>query len=198
MKSRAGAGFTLMELLVASAIAAVVAGGLVFSLNMGAKSWKRLQRSAGTEAALGLARLSSQFANSVRFRKVPFQGSAGSVSFPGLIRVSSPGEPAAWSLGRKEFYFDGEQRAFCFREQTLKEFLDGEGFQRSECLVPGVKQFKLEYLELEPNGKKLRWIPAWEGGQDQKIPWAIRATLVVEDLTGPESTYVKASVRPVK
>ena len=80
------AGFSLIELLMASAIAAVVMGGLYATVASGMLAWRRMQEAPSLEIMLALERMGRQFANAPVFSGMPCEGTDTRVGFPALIQ----------------------------------------------------------------------------------------------------------------
>jgi len=189
-------GFTLVELLVASGIAGLVVAGLSTSFALGISAWHRVQKIQQVQAAIALEKWAAQFSSSPLFGGIPFQAEADRVAFPTLIRTVGKDGSASWMLGRAEYFFDSQAHAFCLREQSYGEFLQGST-PPARCLASGIQRIQVEFLQ-EKEGEVPHWDLQWEPAQGQKVPWAVRITLVLESPTGEEAPIIKTAVHPVQ
>ena len=86
-------GFTLVELLVALSLMAVVGGVIVATFSGGAGVWERVQCQGTQEQNLLISfeEIKKSFHNMKPFKPIPFVGKLESFSFPTLL--SNPYEP---------------------------------------------------------------------------------------------------------
>ncbi len=168
------------------------------SLVAGVMVWRRLQQTNSAEAVVALERLTHQFASSPSFSGIPFEGESSRVSFPSLVSAPLSGESASWTLGRIEYFFDTQTKAFCVREQTYGAAKAGSASSKPRCLLAGVKQLQLEYLRLDRPSGTSTWNSQWNPQEMGRFPWAIRATVVMEGVGDQEVSYTKSAVRPVQ
>ncbi len=192
------AGFSLVELLIAAGIASLIAGGITLSLFSGIAAWRRIRQMQGLEVAIALEQMASQFANSPSFAEIPFEGEPDRLAFPALVRLVDSEGVAAWTLGRRLYFLDEERQALCVRDETYGDFLSGTSRLPLRCLAAGVRGIELEYLRLDPELGTSTWLTRWEPTESQRVPWAIRATVVLQTPRGQEIRFVKGSIRPVR
>ena len=86
-------GFTLIEILVVTAIVALVVGVISACLAAGFRVWEsaRTCNAVESQAMLGLAILEKDLANGFVFQPVEFKGDASRLAFPCLIPWASGG-----------------------------------------------------------------------------------------------------------
>ena len=198
------AGMTLLELLVATAIASMVMMGLYTAVAVGVTAWRRLRAAPSLEVMVALERMSRRFATAPVFSGMPCSGIETSVAFPALVTVGA--EAPARTLGRVEYSYDAATKAWCMQEQTYGGYLAKSAPATRQCLVTGVTSATVEYLLLSPEKKTSKWLAHWppvkddepEGAEPPPYPFAIRATLVVEDAQGHAASYLKSTVHWVQ
>lgn len=186
-----------MELLVATAIAAVVMGGLYAAVAAGMTAWRRMQTAPSLDAMLALERMGRQFAGAPVFPGIPCEGTESRVGFPALIQTEVGG--SAWTFGRVEYYYDAATHAWCVQEQTYGGYLAKSAPLHPRSLAAGVTSVTLEYLKLDAEAKKSAWVSSWppekkrpEDPPPPVYPLAVRATVVVEDPRGRSVSYLKS------
>lgn len=200
--TRNKSGFSLVELLMASAIAAVVMGGLYASVAAGMTAWRRMQDAPSLEIMVALERMGRQFANAPVFSGLPCQGTDSRVGFPALIQPA-PGTET-WTLGWIEYYYDPAKESWCVWEQTYGGYLTEIEPLVRRTLVTGISAVTLEYLLLDEDAQRAAWISSWPPPEDEEAgdgeeeaeappyPLAVRATVVAEDPRGRSVSYMKS------
>jgi len=196
-RARRVAGFSLIELLLASAIAAVIMGGLYAAVAGGMTAWRRMQTAPSFDAMLALERMGRQFAGAPVFAGMPCEGTDHRVGFPALIHPTPGALPS--TLGRVEYYYDAGTKTWCVQEQTYGGYLAKSAPLSQRALVTGVSAVTLEYLKLDTEAKQSTWVASWPPAKrapddpaPPAYPLAIRATVVVEDPRGGSVSYLKS------
>ena len=202
-KNNAKTGFSLIELLIATALAAVIMGGLYASVAAGMTAWRRMQEAPSLEIMVALERMGRQFANAPVFAGLPCQGTDSRVGFPALIQPE-PGTDI-WTLGWIEYYYDPANEAWCLWEQTYGGYLTETEPLLRRTLVTGISAVTLEYLSLDEETQQHTWISSWPPPEDEgsevaapAYPLAVRATVVAEDPRGRSVSYLKSVVHWVR
>jgi prepilin-type N-terminal cleavage/methylation domain-containing protein len=174
-------GFTLLELLVALAIAGVLLVLVLGSLRVGLAAWR--QGDDRAEAHAHLRSLSELLARSVAaafpYRQRPaeggepqiqFKGEAGRLSFVTLappFPLAAPVTFTAVTFARLE----GERPGLAVRQKALPNF---DPFEEAEpfFLDPAVTEVQFRYLP--PDGD---WTDAWDGSEKKELPRAVQIRL---------------------
>lgn len=182
--SRNACGFTLLELLIAIAIVALLALMGYRALAALSQSESRLSTEAGRWRTLDLffARLEGDLREAV-----PRPARNGSVREPAWLAMVDAGGNAtlAFSRAGPEFALDpgsaGQRLGYRLRNGTV-EVLYWSSYDRpvnSEpsvyALLSGVTQFRLSYLTATG-----RWIDTWPLTGDSDLPRATRVALTLE------------------
>jgi len=182
-------GFTLIEVLVAVAIGAVLLSALYatyFSVFRGAAAAQTM-----LEDRLRAGRFVDRFSMDIhgayfksnsdisRFEGGP-QGMGSSVSFTAFTYPAlKKGFPASGITGVAYFTEDTQEGLKVFRE-VWNPYL---GERASSVILAGVRSFEVSYF----NGAS--WVKAWDSGGEKKLPVAVRAAVT---LAGGEEFNVLA------
>lgn len=170
-------GFSLVELLVAAAIAALVLTALVAAFAGGIRVWERACSLGRKEQELGLAleELERDLRNAFTFRGIAFEGRETSLTFPGLLQVSGPGGAPARRLGTIRYAEDRGRRSLT-RARWL--FPGRESPVVGETLVTGVVRLRFAYWGWMDSSGVAAWGPDWLDRTNR--PAAVRVELSVQ------------------
>jgi type II secretory pathway pseudopilin PulG len=200
------AAFSLVELLIVTAILGVVIGVLAACIAGGLRVWDTAQtfQNAEADAVLGLEILERDVGNAVPFFGVPFDGDAEGMVLPALVDDATgrlrPGtvryryDRAGGRLLRTAWVFPGEPpdalggEAVCTRLRGLEwEFCVVE--ERRDEAGPAARPG--ETGETESADRMARWT-----GEATNLPAAVRIRLTLEQDETPqrlERTIVRAA-----
>lgn len=199
MKKREG--FTLLELLLAVSLSAIIILGIYSALQTGILSYNRMERSSGVfqAARVILNRMETDLKNSYIYSQADsrFRGSktGQTIEFCNILDIFEQ---------REAFYLPCRIK-YELDSQILKRTIYS-GFQvseespaaQAEELSADIKELVLEfaYLSDDPN-KNIEWQEAWpaeQGKPDQQkgLPLAVKVklSLIEKDLHSQETTVV--------
>ena len=193
---RAVCGFTLLELLVAIALMALIAGSLYGSLYVGFKARNSASSAVGPArtAALALELLRQDFDAALPPTGIlagAFDGAAGAsanesswLEFFSCAHVPKEGETAC-DIRKVDLTVetpDGETQPVLMRRITTNLLASGEPVLREQVLCRRVKLFTLQYYD------GLLWQDSWDSaGQGDILPLAVEVTLeLVLESQGPD------------
>lgn len=194
--ARRAGGFSLVELLFASALAVMVLGGLYTAIAAGMTAWRRMREAPSLDAMLALERMGRQFADAPVFAGIPCEGVEHRVAFPALVPTEAGATTS--TLGRVEYSYDPSTKSWGVQEYTYGGYLAKSAPVSQRTLATGIADATLEYLKLDPETKQSAWVSTWPptaGGKDAPAPpvypLAVRATIVVQDPRGGSVSYLK-------
>jgi len=150
-------GFTLLELLVAILIFAVIVSAVYGTMYSGIKVWNVGDDKTGfsESSQIALNKMTKDIRNVVRFSGIKFEGEKSSISMPvikdGICKVS--------------YYLDSGN---IMRDiQTYSESLKEQTNERE--LVPDIQELVFSYCNAERE-----WKDSWE---EDSLPYAVRLSI---------------------
>ena len=184
MRRRAEQGFTLLELVLALSIVAVMLTILFGGLRVGLRAWQRgEERAEALEHARSLGQVIEQtLAGVYAFQgridtntqaRILFEGEAEKVS---LVTVSPPlALPGAIAFTAVTLSVDaGASFGLAIREKALPNFDPFETVKPS-VVDPTVAGIRFRYLRDTDGGSS--WEDTWDGVKERGLPRAVEVTL---------------------
>ncbi|HTL48649.1 MAG TPA: prepilin-type N-terminal cleavage/methylation domain-containing protein [Verrucomicrobiae bacterium] len=168
-------GFTLIEVLIAMVIVAVILAGLVASFQTGLAAFKRSEDylAAGREREVFYLQLEQELRNAVPVSLYPFLGRPDRISFPARLRRYTPKGPEE-GLYLIEYQFRNGQ--LMRRETPLKKEGLRETEAAAETLFEGLREGRFSFLTLAESGPA-RWNGAWGGDIYPGLPRGVQVEL---------------------
>lgn len=168
-------GFSLVEMLLASAILPIVFFAVFANMSSGMRVWKMFNQPVSQEdTVIFLDRAHHDLSNAFAFTPVPFTGESSRVVLAG--RVNAPktlgGEDG---IGRISYFYDDSKNAIIRQEWDISEIHKNQAGQ-SRVVMEGVSGFFLEYLTYVPTESAYVWKDVWEPTR-RPLPAAVRMTI---------------------
>ena len=211
-KKKKNKSFTLIELIISSAIIAVVGVAVYSVFSGGLRVWQRAEgfRNYQRSPRLVLERAARELRNSLFFSQINFEGDKNSISFAGLIEDSSL-EKVIYQVGRVTYYLDSEG-VFCRKQKNYAQAftIQNEDYLEDRELIWGVDELNFSYLGFNQDLGEYVWFDSWpyflendneekaEQGQPAKkeqaleelgLPVAVRIELIMKGKDTLESAY---------
>ena len=187
---RTGAhGFTLLELLVAAAIVAVLAIAIVSAFAGGIRVWEEAQARSRDQVAVALALevFQRDVRNGLHLRAVPLTGDANGLQWPALVQVGATGTPER--LGMIQYSHDLSRQAFVRKVWAYPDREPGE--RDAESLISSVEEADFSYYdEGHGQGQANDWVAAWAGGTN----WPGGVRIVLRMRNGKEQREVRRTI----
>jgi len=151
-------GFTLIEVLLAVSIFAVIAGSLYFSLRSGLLVFQRAEVGLSDQQTirLVLARIEKDLRNALRYEPIPFEGKGRSLAFPTVIR----------SFERNEVVLYPVKMSYEYREGKLMRITepisdDLKKKKTKETILEDLQSVQFRYGFMSPDTKEPFWKEEW-------------------------------------
>ncbi len=191
-------GFTLLELVVALTILALIAGSVTVGIRLAAASIARgeavAHEAARTRATVGILERAIRSADPLLIpvednTTVYFAGEANQVRFltaqpPATIRGGGP-----MLISFFELSGDGGGLAMAtaspFRSEGAGSWRGTEG---PRVLIPGATGIAFTYSQGPSEDGVWEWLPAWDPKETGRLPAAVRVEFTVETVDGPAGT----------
>ena len=190
---RRATGFTLIEVVLAISIFALMGRVLYGAFSLGhtavEKSEKSFNRSQRTRSVGDLLatyiRSGYPYRESIQEQTILFEGERESLTFVSAYSHAMGGRGLATITIEKEETNNGRAR---FRlTETAPVRVGGDGGQRSSLVIQeDVRDFQFAYLDVE--GDKENWEERWDGSERRRLPRAVRLSFI--DAEGNEVRWV--------
>ncbi len=164
--SRNTCGFTLLELLIAILIFAVIVSAVYSTLYSGIKVWNEgdAQTRFPESSQMALNRMTKDIRNVARFSEIKFEGEKDSISMP-VIKDVYQDKNLISRIYKVMYYLDDEK---IIRDaQTYPESLTGQA--RKQELVPDVHELVFSYCNSEKE-----WKDSWK---EDSLPYAVKLSI---------------------
>ncbi len=187
---RASAGCTLVELLVATTIIAVIMLGVYQSFAAALASWHRTEAELGTagEGRGFVTRLARELASAVVLAlpedEVCFKGGPERLTFFTTAGLGDRSVRPALAVTKVTYEFPGSQggsRGGGLAVRRARQFFSGSYPVSEEAgitVLSGVRKVKIEYLVAGGPGGRVEWREGWES--KSQLPIAVRIALELE------------------
>ncbi len=183
-KRAPGAGFTLIEITLGVALAAIV-GVVVFStFSSGLRLWQRHQEGfSARDTAFLFERIQRDFENGSAYATWVLRGNATQCEFPAFVGSVTLEEGRKTPAPARVLYFwDGAGAKVLRSVTSLSD--DFQGIPRNgKAVLSGVERFALAYYFLDPRGNEYVWSEQWPPEEavlkEEAWPLAVRLEVTV-------------------
>ena len=159
-------GFTLLELLIAILIFAVIVSAAYSTLYSGIKVWNEgdAQTHFPESSQMALNRMTKDIRNVTKFSEIKFEGEKDSISMS-VIKDVYQDKNLITQIYRISYYLDSDN---IMRDiQTYPESLIGQTNERE--LISGIQELVFSYCNAERE-----WKDSWE---EDSLPYAVRLSI---------------------
>ena len=185
-------GFTLVEVLLVSTLAAGISLAVFLCLSNGLKLWDRSRILAVEEdAAIFFDRFSSEMRNSFPFSTLRFQGELSDVAFPTIVfgpadrAGSRASEGYVDGFGRVRYVFDASSGALLRRQANYSQALL-EVWGNPQTVVKGLKRARFRYCSAGTQECRL--------SQDESLPFPAGIEVELALMSGTDEKVMKRFV----
>ena len=188
--------FTLIEVLISSAIISLVAIGIYSAFASGISVWKRSNESRAYERKIirFFDRLTRELRNTFKISSIAFEGTGDSVAFPALIESITDEGEQRFEIGKISYSLN-EDNTLCKQKEMYSELFQEEREVECEELIKEVFELKFSYCFLDNITGEYKWKDEWVEGQQDSIPKAVKIELLLEE-DQEESKFIKTILIP--
>lgn len=167
-------GFTLVELIAAMSILAVVTGVVVASFSAGMRVLEAATgfNRADAEVAPAIEILQKDLMNSFAFFSIDFEGDDSRISFATLAHSGEAGHKYA-GISQVEYFIDRNKEALVRRVAVFPLGIDSRE-AKEEIIIAGLDLLKFSYFETDSESGG-QWVDVWEDATN--LPAAVQARI---------------------
>lgn len=194
-------GFTLIELVLVTAILAVIGMAVYGTFSNGINIWKKVTEDSVVEDVnLFFEKISVELRNSFKLTGIRFKGERTRISFPSRIKYSGK-DGIENSIGQISYSLDKKKKVLERIEKNYSEvYLKRAGSLR--ILSENIKSLQFQYYIYDEHYKKYSWVSRWQeqdktfGIQvEEKLPLIVKIKVGIPGEKG-EQTFVKTVQLP--
>lgn len=196
-------GFTLIELMLVTAILAVVGMVLYGTFASGVNIWRRVSQPSVTEdISLFFKNISYDLRNSFKMTGIKFRGGERQISFPTRIRYHDT-DGIEDSIGKVTYSFD-RRKGRLYKKQANYSEIYRKKPGRKRMLVEGISSLRFQYFIYDPKEKKYSWGAHWQERDDpfgeeieDNLPLVVKIEIGIPKKEGQfEQKFVKTVLIP--
>jgi prepilin-type N-terminal cleavage/methylation domain-containing protein len=177
MKKRAHRrrAFTLVEVVIVTAMVAIISLAIYSTLNNGLRIWKRVNESLPEEdIAIFMEKFAVDARNSFISKDMLFHGTKESMAIPSV--VVTPWVKGR-TIGQVVYSFDSSTKSVMRRVRDFSHvYRDEEGIIGGQIIH--IRSAEMRYYSYDEEKKLYQWISEW---QAENMPLAARITIVTDE-----------------
>jgi len=185
-----GKGFTLVEILIALAILAMIVASTFTIFRSASKSWQKgeLRSERYQNARNAMSRMSLEISQAVINSSAlcKFRGDKNRLSFISLVSQGA----GMFEFSEVEYWLDSPRRTLMRNDEVDPDY-DFTTYGHSDVLSDNVSELEFSYY----NGAL--WLEAWNSGEDPSpgLPKAVKIKIKVEDKKAKEGEFFEVVAR---
>lgn len=185
-KKENNSSFTLIELIIVTALIAVISLAVYSTFNNGIKLWQRVNRQGPEEdLAIFLDKFAFDIRNTFKFTGMPFIGKPEGFELATLLNSQ---DLKARTVGRVAYFYDPQTELLYRQEKDFSQLYQGKDGSIIHSLS-NIKSVKFSYYFYDKETKNFIWLEEWA---KEGLPQAVRIELNYND--GKEDKNVTKSV----
>ena len=195
-------GFTLIELVLVTAILAVIGMAVYGTFSNGLNIWEKVtEDSVEEDIYLFFEKISVDLRNSFKLTGLRFKGGKTKVSFPSMIKYKGE-DGLENTIGEVTYYIDRKKKALMRREANYSEiYRKKPGSVR--MLSENISSLQFKYYVYEEKYKKYAWVTDWQLSDEyfgevveETLPLVVKIEIGIPGEKG-EQKFVKTVQLPM-
>lgn len=161
------AGFTLVEMMLAAGILAIIGLTIVSAFSGGLNIFYRIESytAAKTDVLIAMEKMERDLRNTFCYTGIDFIGSSRKMTFSGLIRTFNAKGLPEESLGSISYYLDDrmKKRALSREVKRYSQAVKKEGSPKGDILpLAEIEDVNFKYYTCDPETKSYSWASLWD------------------------------------
>lgn len=195
-------GFTLIELVLVTAILAVIGMAVYGTFSNGLNIWEKVTEDSVTEDInLFFEKISLDLRNSFKLTGLRFKGGKTKVSFPSKIKYKGE-DGLENTIGEITYYIDRKKKTLMRQEANYSEvYRKKPGLVR--ILSENISSLQFTYYVYEEKYKKYAWVADWQLSDEflgevveETLPLVVKIEIGIPGEKG-EQKFVKTVQLPM-
>lgn len=191
-------GFTLVELVLVTAMLSVVGLAAYSAFSNGIRLWKRVNEEVIQEDInMFFVKISRDLRNLSRYSGIEFTGEPDSISFPSVVTHETEGGVMERIIGQVTYVFDENRRLITGGQSDYSELYQSKA-GRARTLVDDIDLLSFQYYCYDPDSEEYLWLKAWNDTEappgvktGETLPLAIKVEIEPNgDKKGKEFTRI--------
>ena len=169
-------GFTLIEMLIVTAIISVVALAIYATLNNGIKIWQKVNRQLPEEDLnIFFDKFSLDLRNSFKFNGINFSGTIDKLEFPTLVESRRLQKR---TVGKLIYAYEPQNQILNRYQLDFAGIYSGESNVSPQQSLRNIRALKFQYYLYDEQNKVYLWQDEWS---KEGLPLAVKVELEFDD-----------------
>lgn len=174
-KMRKNKGLTLIELVIVSAMLAVISLAVYAVFSNGMKIWQRAASPiAAEDVDIFLDKFRSDVMNSFSFKDIDFLGEDTRIEFPAIVYSPRMGKR---TVGQVSYFYEPSKERIVREERDFSHIYDEDRGNVTQALTH-VESLTFQYRFYNAQAEEYVWVAGWE---KEGLPVALRIELEFND-----------------
>jgi prepilin-type N-terminal cleavage/methylation domain-containing protein len=167
--------FTLIEMLIVTALLCVISLGIYSTFNSGIKIWQRLNKEVPEQDLyIFFDKFASDLRNSLKFKAINFSGTQNRFDFATIVNSPRMGKR---TVGSVSYYYDPKAEAVYKEERDFAcVYAGGRGVVKE--MLKNIKSLEFQYYSYDIEKKEYIWQDGWV---KENLPLAVWLQVEIRD-----------------
>lgn len=175
-------GFTLVELLVTTALVSLIGATVVAAVSGCLRVWSKVSVYGDTKSwtEVGFEGIRRDLHNIKKFSPIGFDGEYDAVTFPALVRQPLSDGETIGEVGQAGYYFDSRHKRLCRSELPYRMMRRSRFKERCDTVIRGVSRVRFSYYKPPTDTGEGAWGSSWEAAEP---PVAVKVEVSFDERT---------------